>query len=534
MSCFFSRIAAVFTCISILFSSGAAYAVRFLKNLDVGPAEYPRAAVAAEKIILLPYPDAASALTVGSLQGVLANASKTQLLIKDGAWQKYLPYIDADISEARPDGGSWDVPSLLGKFSSVLNGYVLCDDAGAAAAVTVAGVLQAVIIPEQLEAAAVGAGLEKLEDVRGWDDSKLRGSVYWRRVNDKTAVEQPVSLAPKLVDLAVMAGAYFGFSDSDDAKAHKKLFSFLKDNSVVFGWNNTLGEYNTVRTLSELNVCLIPADHGCNYSTLSGLGGEALVQNVRGSAVEASQAHTVCLVMSDGDNLQWITSMFDDGAHYGSQVRGSFAMGWGLPASIGSVAAPMAEYLYDAQTENDEFITQISGLGYTFPSKWNNSAALNVMADGLAEQMALNGSRVACVLDDGGFDSKALDVIVSRDGIDALFYFDYSDYAGMKGAVRTVSGKPVIAARHKLWSGISGCSPEEIAACVNAAPTAPSDPDSYSLIVIHAWSGLDGNGSFVPYGDTMAAVEKLVSLFDSDVRLVTPSEFVSLISGTDG
>ena len=524
----------LYTCLSILFSSGVGGMMRYLKNVTVDPAAYPAAAVTARQLALVSYPSGDEALTVGSLQGILANTSETQILIRDGAYQTYLPYMDAQVLVSAPDGGAWNAASLLQAYGSFANGYVLCDDVGAAAAVSVAGVLQAVVVPESLEQAAVDAGLEKLEDARGWDDAKLRKSAYFDRLNDKVAVEQPVALAPKLVDLAVMAGAYFGFCDTADAKTHRKMFSFLKDNAVVFGWNNVLGEHETVASFSRLNTCLIPADHGCNYATLSGFSVDHLTQQTKAPAAQPENVHTVCLVMSDGDNLQWMTTAFNNGAHYGSPLRGAFPMGWGMPASMASMAAPMAEYLLDSMTENDEFITQISGLGYTYPSLWNNPAALEVMAGQLADDMAKTDSRIAAVLDDSGFDAKALDVLAAQEGIDALFYFDYADYAGYGGAVRLSNGTPIIAARYRLWNGTEGCSPEEIAAAVNAASRDPASLDAYSLIVVHAWSGLDAEGNFTEGGDTMKAVARLTERFGENVRIVTPTEFAALVAQAAG
>lgn len=518
------------TCVAFLFTSGFCLTVRRWKNFEVDPVAYPAAAVSADRLILVDYPPAAEALTVGSLQGILANTSKTQILVRDGAYEKYLPYTGAEIIASRDGGSGWDAASLLSEFGCFAQGYVLCDDAGAAAAVSVAAALQAVIVPEALEEAARSAGLEKREDVRGWDDARLRKSPYFAMLSDKIAIEQPVSLAPKMVDLAVMAGAYFGYSDSTDARAHKKTFSFLKDNAVIFGWNPVLGEHGTVMSFSEINMCLIPADHGCNYSTLSGFAGTALTQKTAAAPTDAGPVHTVCLVMSDGDNLQWMTTQYTNEAHYGSPIRGRFPMGWGVPASIDAIAAPMAEYLYDNMSENDEFITQISGLGYTFPSKWTNETALRVMAGQLNEQMKKTDTHIAAVLDDGGFRSKALDTILSQEGIDALFYFDYANYAGYGGEIRTVLGKPIISAKYRLWSGIEGCSPEEIAAQINASSTDPSSIDSYSLVVIHAWSGLDGDGNFVQGGNTMRAVERLVQSLGENVRIVTTGEFVSRVA----
>ena len=113
----------------------------------------------------------------------------------------------------------------------------------------------------------------------------------------------------------------------------------------------------------------------------------------------------------------------------------------------------MARYLFENMTPKDEFVTQISGVGYTFPSKWKNKAALAEMAAQLNADMKNTGTSVAVVLDDRGFDSAAPDAILSQPDIDALFHFDYGNYAQLSGAVRRGNGKPLISARYRLWNG---------------------------------------------------------------------------------
>ena len=508
----------------------------FLRGLDVtgrlfGEDEavpFPKAKVRAEKLLLLPRPEGDAALALGSLQGVLANVSGTQLLFRDGAYGAYLECADVRIEERA--GESASPGALLKEFAPFVNGYVLCDGAGAQAAVSVAGVLHAAVIPESLREAAEAAGLPLLEDARGWTDGTLRRSRYFGMLSRTVAFSQPVSLAPKLVDYAVMCGGYFGFSDSDSRWDCRKTYAFLRDNAVVFGWNPVLGEYGTVAALSSLNACLIPADHACNLSVLSGFPSAGLKQTVREEEAGTEPGHTVCLFMSDGDNLQWMLTAFTDGAHFGSPLRGRFPMGWGVPASLNTAAPAMAEWLYRNASENDEFLLQLSGLGYTFPSKWSNPFALRRMDRALSEEMERSDLRIAAVLDDGGFSCRSLDVLAANRGVSAVFYLDFADYAGLNGAARLSHGKPVVSARYKLWQGAPGGSPEEIAAAVNAAPKDPADPDAYSLIVVHAWSGLDGGGNFTGYGDTMAAVERMVAAFDGDVRVVTPSVFASALA----
>lgn len=513
---FSERLRALFGCLD--FSCGG-------EKEDAAP--FPRAKVCAEKLLLMDPPQGDEALALASLQGVLANVSATQLLFRSGAWRQYTEYM-TDVATEELTGERATAAFLLKEFAPLVGGYVLCDEKGAQAAVSVAAVLQAVVIPESLQSAAEDAGMTCWEDARGWTDKTLRRSRYFRQLSQTVAFSQPVSYAPRLVDYAVMAGAYCGYSDSDRESDCRRTYSFLRSNAVVLGWNSALGEYGTVAALSSLNACLIPADHACNLSVLSGFPSVALRQEVAAPEQAAEAGHTVCLFMSDGDNLQWMLTQFTGASHFGSPLRGRFPMGWGLPACLNAAAPTMARWLYDNRTAEDEMIMQLSGLGYTFPSRWKDPFALRRMYGLLGEQMADMDLRVAAVLDDGGFSHRAIDSLTAQVGVAGVFYLDYKDYAATGGAMRLFRGKPVIGAKYKLWADSPGGSPEEIAAAVNASCKAPADPDAYSLIVIHAWSGLDENGRFAAYGDTMAAVDRMVSAFDEDVRIVPPTQFVQM------
>ena len=93
-----------------------------------------------------------------------------------------------------------------------------------------------------------------------------------------------------------------------------------------------------------------------------------------------------------------------------------------------------------------------------------------------------------------------------------------------------MDGIPIVSAKYQLWNDWPGCSPEEVAAAVNALPADPKNPDSYVFVIVHAWSGLNGSGEFTQGGNTMAAVERLVEQLDENTRLVSPAAIVPLNS----
>ena len=495
-------------------------------------ADFPKAAIEPETLLLTDIPSDGSALTLASMQGLLANVSNKNLLFRADKYREWLPYTKAELIETQPDGSPWDLAALLREFAPFFDGYLLCDDDSAYVALSLANPKNSIVVPQEYETQVRDAGLCMTADVRGWSDLRLRFSPEFRRLRRDIAFEQPLSRAPRMLDYAVMSGAYVWYDAAANRAEHTNAFRFLQDNALIFGWNNDLGEHRTVSSVSSLNACLIPADWACNLSVLSGFPYKSIRQK---TAVPAEpDGRTVCLLLSDGDNLQWFVSSYESAYYYGSSVRGQFPFAWGVPASAADLAAPLLERYCDKMTENDSFVLSLSGLGYTFPSKWTNRKALRNMAATLAQKMEMTDTRELLVLDDGGFRSKALDTIVRETKASGVFYMDFSTYAGMNGAMRFADGTPIVSAKYQLWNGMEGCSPEEIAAAVNALPTDPKNPDAYAFIIVHAWSGMSGSGDFVEGGNTMKAVEQLVNALDADTHLVSPSQFMDRVAANCG
>jgi len=497
---------------------------------------YPKG-IQAKSVVRITEPGSFSdKLTVASLQGLAAKHTDEQILIRTGAADLYAPVMDsvwgAELTN-RIGGKPATFDNLLAGYRDRLpGGYVLCSakagDPSVSVAVSVAGVTDSVIATEENRAAVEKAGYTLLLDLTGKDDNWLRSSEYWDRLSRSAAFEQPDSMAPKLVDYAVMAGAYFNFYDGNNPAAHKKMYKFLDEGAVIFGYNNSLGEYETVKSFSEMNLQMVPADHAYNLSTLSGFRMASAEQGGGGAAAEESdpeQVHTLCIVMSDGDNLQWVLNNFATGSEwYGNPKRGQFAMGWGISPAAIDTAAPMLSWLYGEQKASDEFIMQLSGLGYTFPSRWKADARQS-MAEKLAQSMKRSGLRYAEILDDNGFRAESLGDFAAQDGIDGLFYIEYSGYASLDGQILWLDGKPVVSARYMIWADHAGGGLGYIARKINRASRDPKSEDAYSFLIVHAWSGMK-DGKLAPHGNTMDAVAELISELDGDVEVVTPSVFM--------
>lgn len=475
----------------------------------------------------------ADKLLIASIQGLAAKYTDEHVFMTSGASQLYLPYAEQNWGvriESAVDGKTITSQSLAEHYKDNIKGYILCSmnegHDSIDVAVSLAGLMDAVIATKSNRKMLDNMGYECLIDVTECDDQWLRESEYWEQLNKDIAFEQPNSMAPKLVDYAILCGAYFNFYDGRNSNEHKAMYDFLNDNAVVFGYNNTLGEFDTVKSFSELNIQMIPSDHAYNISTLSGFPLESLTQKrASDAAADAKNVHTVCFIMSDGDNMQWVLNNFaTENKWYGSPLRGTFDIGWGLPPTAVDLIAPMTTYLYDTMTERDEFIMQLSGLGYTFPSKWD-STQRQTMASELADYMKRSDLRFAEILDDNGFKNNVVSDFTAQDGIDGLFYIEYSHYAARNGKVIWTNGKPAVSARYRLWANNSDSSIDTLAARINRASTDPTDEKAYSFVIVHAWSGMK-NGQLSDSGNTMDAVAALIEKFEDDVEVVTPSEFM--------
>lgn len=483
-------------------------------------------------------------LTLTTLQGLAANLGTEQIMISTGAYNKYAKSLETDfgvtIQSKSPEGKSWNTWSLLAHFKDRIAGYILCDEKKGSESVNIAislcKQLNAVAVTEKNEERAKEAGLQMVLDVRGKDDAWLRNSEYFQNISRDYAFAQAEEVVPKLADYAAMTGGYYNFYGGKDQNAHKKMYDFMNPGGLVFGYNNALGEHATVNSYSELNLSMVPADHAHNLSTLSSFKLEALKQKTARPSGDAkvSDKHTVCFVMSDGDNMQWFVGDYATSAKwYASKHRGNFNMGWGLAPLAIDLAAPVSKYYYDTMTEKDNFIFQLSGLGYTFPSRWTDAAAKEKMAAQIADYMKRTDVGILEILDDyeqdmSKFDQPSnFDVFTQHDAVNGLFYIDYfGNYNSFKGKVVWSNEKPVVSARYSLWAtGNSADSPEGIARAINRASKDTTSTDAYSFVIVHAWSGLDGK-KFKEGGDTMAGIQAVVDALGENVDVVTPDEFV--------
>ena len=475
-------------------------------------------------------------LTAVSVQGVLAKSSGNRIIIEyDKSVTNFITTIKSHYRGTCTFKTASSVWTYLKQNPTAVKGYILTDlgDDSINVATSLAGLLHAVIVTRSNRSSADTLGLSCLVDVTDKDDAWLRQSEYFAKLNRDVAFMLTPNNVECLRDYAIFNEAYF-FTDADTTQlALRNRVSFMNPGFTVLGWNNNCGEHGTVSALSALNGCLIPSDYAKNLATLASFPLKEAKQKTEIVTTNGKGKHTVCLVMSDGDNLQWILNDFmTSDKWYASFRRGKFPFSFGLPASTVDIASPALVYYYKNMKKTDEFIMELSGLGYTFPSKWKDATALADMQRKVVESMKRTDMSVLEILDDVTLSQSVVDTyyqgFLTDSAIQGALYIDYGNYAAYNGKIFWTGGKPIVTAKYRLWAGTDEI--EDIAAAINRATTNEKNAGAYTFVTVHAWSGLDENGNLVANGNTMEAVYKLVSLLDEDVELVTPSVLIDRIT----
>jgi hypothetical protein len=460
--------------------------------------------------------------SVGSLAGILA---RTKPMIIQ--WQYFHQEIiqESDLNIPILHTYSNDFTGLLTHFASRLDGYILCDPESASShvAASLSGILNAVAIPTDIESQAIAAGLTKALDVTGKDE-------LWALTNYGDVLNKDLAFFLGygdigLIDYAAYTGGLRFFDPDINGALTNAVYDFLNPGAMFYGWWVT--EDGTVAKLSENSFKIIPSGGLKNISTFTNMDVPVKKQKERMTPFKVEEdVHTVCFVISDGDNVSWpVGAAYWDAWTWKNDSQSLIQLGWTLSPAL-SELTPLIynELVQGLQTTPDGrnvAIASPSGLGYYFPSLSPNQP---FHCEQLNEFMRKADMNIVNVIDaDDGAHNP--DEYLKQSNIDALFYYTYgAQYQGMHGAISWYKDKPSIGGRFVLW-GNSEDDSEEInegvrqglANTLNGQSTNIYSEDGYSLVPVHAWT-------MNPH-DVADVTQKL----GSHVRVVAPDEFVWLI-----
>ncbi len=153
----------------------------------------------------------------------------------------------------------------------------------------------------------------------------------------------------------------------------EKLFAATPLMGVVrgFWWNGNgygLGEGGGVKLGSEYGKVSVVSNYVHNFSVFSGVKLAKLRQQFAPPPKLNRSKVYLSLTISDGDNLNTWQDFFQH--WFKSPYHGKFAVGWGMGPTLIDVAPTLAKWYYQHAGPKDEFLADVSGLGYMYPSVW--------------------------------------------------------------------------------------------------------------------------------------------------------------------
>ena len=454
-----------------------------------------------------------------TLQG-LVNKTEARVWIEGGGMQKIL------LNELKTEGYELEqvatVWELVASFRAKIKGCIVYDSGNRSinAATALCGPFEGVAIHKSILKRAKKEGLKVLHDVSDHDDPVETYETFKDRFAKGILAEQAPKKVWHLRDFIVQRNAFVFWDVS--ANLRTRFARECAAEELIYGWGKD--ERNWVRDISKGGAAGIPADWSTNLSALSHLKVEVPAPPKAKPLTKVKEGERiVAFVMSDGDNLQWLGNSFATSTkHWGSRHRGTFTMSWEMAPVLSEVAPRIQRQIYRSASRGqyvDELIVGPSGVGYAFHNHLPNRKAF---AKKTAQAMKVSNLSVVTLLNSGGNMTQARELLEHPNVLGAV-YKDYAPYHKRRGALDWHNGKPCLSYRYLLWEGMKGASPKEVAAAIKKLPASPAtDPNSYALVNVHAWS-------WDSIGGPMNAIKQTIDLLPSGTRFVTASQLLGLL-----
>lgn len=473
--------------------------------------------------------------TVSSLQGILAQ-DRAAVYIEGsvGSGAEVLSAASRKYGfEVEYVTDAWE---LVSKFSDRLGGkYVLYNDvtdSGVSSrdlsinyAAVVSSVEHYIMVAKTDEQTAKDSGLSL-----GADATELNTREVFDTYKDKLNKGVLVHQEPAnryLRDYAIASKAMCFYSDYYDGDTNVKndILAWADVNAPILGW--TENEINFVTSNSTMSKVTVAADWSCNLSFYSAETSAKLTQTQYEERKITPQKgkHYVAVVMSDGDNVQWMTRGFTvDSRYYGSTYRGDFPMTWTGAPGLYDLAPDTLGTMYQSASARDQFIAGPSGAGYVNIADYNEKS-LKEYAAYTAGYMEKTDMSYVNLLDNNVAPER-LKYFSAYPQIKGGIWSVGNKYIEGDGAVYWSNGKPFVAAREALWR-IAGDDnsnkyygyTERVAQRINGYKRDYTKIEGYTVVLAHAWSV-----------GSMDYVARFVADLDDDVELVTVGEMLDMIT----
>lgn len=542
---------------------------------------FPKAVVRTTNQQQFPEPRIALQMMVQSVAGLAAkavNEGRGDELVwvnnGDGDLEKWYARLIAQHPElARP--GAFEPWALVDHYAKqgIIKGYILYRsdkskgdhnaklpgmNYSANVATSLAGLLDGIIVDEDLEPTAKTHGLKLLLDVR--ERTQLWCfETYKNQFNRRMLCFQDPRV-PHVRDLAIAQKVFTGYGSDEPTR---QAMAWAEPLSPILGWNCG-DEFANTDLLTDYGDFQTDTDWCLNLPVLMAGTERLKLPKAMGfdpRTIDWSDSHSaVTFVDTDGDNVQWLEeNFFGNDGYWGNSERGKIPFGWSCCFDQLAQLCPQAiEYALDTRTTNDWFIEW--GGGYYYPDHFgrertNRWELLATHARRTWELMKKTGTRVIgfnvaqCDSQDA---HKAYEVIAGQtDGLLAILVFQYSAYEAGAGRIFWVKDRngmevPVITARYSIWEHSNNReragTPAKVAREIRQTveKTAPVQLPRYDWVIVHVWSffkhapGADENAEDMPQENAAdeggvrgySPVTWCAGRLPASVRVVSPEELV--------
>lgn len=479
--------------------------------------------------------EAEAALAI-SLQGVINRTNKEVFIDVD----KYIDYLKDE------DRIYTDIYSLVEKYKEKLEGFVTYDlndsDVGINMAAMISAAYDVIGVPRTLEDKITAVGLKRLydlKDVTGSNAQRQRKifDACLDKMNKNGLVHEvvaPGNFHIRLRDLSIVNrwACIYTSESEEDREFRKYVLEKLDKNIAIYGWNDD--EIAFIKDISTFGDYCLPSDWSCNHSYFE--SSDAVLKQTRKEAPIAKNKHYVALVVSDGDNIQWLerTFLMPDGSFGQRKASGSdkkYKMTWTFSPSMVRICPDGAKHIYE-HAGLDYFISGVSGVGYANCLEYPEEH-LGSFTSETAEMMKRSDLSVVCLLDNikntenCNFVKQRLHFYSRFDNIKGgIWELDPDRYGSGKGKIFWSDGKPFVSVRFTMW--YPTCRMEDVtydwldrlAEEVNAMPICPDKEEGYTVVNVHPWTM------------TQDSVDYFVSKLDKDkIELVYADELINLVKG---
>lgn len=471
------------------------------------------------------------------LQGLVNK--KTPELILDV--DHYLEFID----EEKYQINHLSFKEVIEKYLLNFDKYVLYELSETStqinAAFSYCAVSDALAVPSALESLVKGK-LTLLEDltILNLDNFEIQKYVFNKfkdKFNKNGLIHEPLptngnEFLISLRDFALTNKWFVLYVDESKEQRQflDEVLSFLDKGICIYGW--TSDEISFVNQISKYGDAIIPMDWSSNHSFFGTFSPKKVTRKHHIEEIKPNK-HYVSLVVSDGDNIQWLERDFCFSSFYldYAKTKRNYPLTVSISPALIDLNPMCLNYIY-SHSVNEDFISGVSGYGYMNPCVFPRNY-LSAYTNKTSEYLSLLDVNVAMFLDnlaDMSDDnvSFVLDNYAKHDNIiGGVYEIDPTKYEGGKGKVYFSNGKPFVSVKISLWNIYDSEDEKEtnkeklihdVASFINNQVVSPNTVDGYSVINIHPWS------------TTCLDVNKLVNLFSDKIQILGIEQLLLLMT----